>query len=69
MSTNRATIDAVRAALSTARMGTYEGAAGVQTEDDPAALLLDTYLFLKVIIPSRKATRDYLNQGESDAQN
>lgn len=29
----------------------------------------DTYLFLKTIIPSRKATRNYLNQGESDAQN
>lgn len=29
----------------------------------------DTYLFLKTIIPSRKATRDYLSQGESDAQN
>ena len=26
-----------------------------------------TYLFLKTIIPSRKATRDYLNRGESDA--
>ena len=24
--------------------------------------------FLKTIIPSRKATRDYLNQGESDAK-
>lgn len=24
--------------------------------------------FLKTIIPSRKATRDYLNQGESDEQ-
>lgn len=29
----------------------------------------DAYLFLKTIIPSRKATRDYLNQGESDAHN
>ena len=28
----------------------------------------DTYLFLKTIIPSRKASRDYLNQGDSDAQ-
>lgn len=28
----------------------------------------DTYLFLNTIIPSRKATRDYLNQGESYAQ-
>jgi uncharacterized DUF497 family protein len=26
------------------------------------------YFFLKTIIPSRKATRDYLNQGESDAE-
>ncbi len=26
------------------------------------------YIFLKTIIPSRKATRDYLKQGESDAQ-
>jgi len=25
--------------------------------------------FLKTIIPSRKATRDYLNRGESDAKN
>ena len=25
------------------------------------------YFFLKTIIPSRKATRDYLNQGETDA--
>ena len=25
-------------------------------------------LFLKTIIPSRKATRDYLNEGESDAE-
>jgi uncharacterized DUF497 family protein len=25
-------------------------------------------LFLKTIIPSRKATRDYLSKGESDAQ-
>lgn len=27
------------------------------------------YYFLKTIIPSRKATRDYLNQGEADAEN
>jgi uncharacterized DUF497 family protein len=26
------------------------------------------YFFLKTLIPSRKATRDYLNQGESDAE-
>lgn len=26
------------------------------------------YFFLKTIIPSRKATRDYLSQGESDAE-
>lgn len=26
------------------------------------------YFFLKTIIPSRKAARDYLNQGESDAE-
>ena len=26
------------------------------------------YYFLKTVIPSRKATRDYLNQGESDAE-
>ena len=25
--------------------------------------------FLKTVIPSRKATRDYLNQGETDAEN
>lgn len=28
----------------------------------------DDYFFLKTAIPSRKATRDYLNQGESDAE-
>ncbi len=28
----------------------------------------EEYFFLKTIIPSRKATRDYLNQGESDAE-
>lgn len=28
----------------------------------------ETYFFLKTIIPSRKATRDYLNQGETDAE-
>lgn len=29
----------------------------------------DDYFFLKTVIPSRKATRDYLNQGEADAEN
>lgn len=29
----------------------------------------EDYFFLKTIIPSRKATRDYLNQGEPDAEN
>lgn len=28
----------------------------------------DDYFFLKTVIPSRKATRDYLNQGDPDAQ-
>lgn len=28
----------------------------------------DDYFFLKTIIPSRKATRDYLNLGEEDAE-
>lgn len=28
----------------------------------------DDYFFLKTAIPSRKATRDYLSQGESDAE-
>ncbi|MBK7662727.1 MAG: BrnT family toxin [Sterolibacteriaceae bacterium] len=28
----------------------------------------DDCVFLKTIIPSRKATRDYLNQGEPDAE-
>lgn len=28
----------------------------------------DSY-FLKTVIPSRKATRDYLNRGEEDAEN
>ena len=28
----------------------------------------DDYFFLKTIIPSRKATREYLNQGEADAK-
>lgn len=29
----------------------------------------EDYFFLKTAIPSRKATRDYLNQGEPDAEN
>jgi uncharacterized DUF497 family protein len=29
----------------------------------------EDYLFLKTIIPSRKATRNYLSQGEPDAEN
>jgi uncharacterized DUF497 family protein len=29
----------------------------------------EDYYFLKTIIPSRKATRDYLNQSETDAEN
>lgn len=29
----------------------------------------DDYFFLKTVIPSRKATRDYLNQGDVDAEN
>ncbi len=29
----------------------------------------EDYFFLKTVIPSRKATRDYLNQGEPDATN
>ena len=29
----------------------------------------EDYFFLKTIIPSRRATRDYLNQGETDAEN
>ncbi|XTI71679.1 toxin [Acidithiobacillus sp. AC3] len=29
----------------------------------------EDYFFLKTVIPSRKATRDYLYQGESDAEN
>lgn len=29
----------------------------------------EDYFFLKTIIPSRKATRDYLIQGEKDAEN
>jgi uncharacterized DUF497 family protein len=28
----------------------------------------DEYYFLKTVIPSRKATRDYLHQGENDAE-
>lgn len=27
------------------------------------------YFFLKTVIPSRKATRDYLNQGDANAEN
>jgi uncharacterized DUF497 family protein len=30
---------------------------------------VEDYFFLKTIIPSRKATRDYLNQGEADVKN
>lgn len=29
----------------------------------------DDYFFLKTIIPSRKAMKEYLNQGEADAEN
>jgi hypothetical protein len=29
----------------------------------------EDYFILKTVIPSRKATRDYLNQGETDAKN
>lgn len=29
----------------------------------------EEHFFLKTVIPSRKATRDYLNQGEADAEN
>lgn len=29
----------------------------------------EDYFFLKTVIPSRKATRIYLNQGETDAEN
>lgn len=29
----------------------------------------EDYFFFKTVIPSRKATRDYLNQGETDAEN
>lgn len=29
----------------------------------------EDYFFLKTAIPSRKATRDCLNQGEADAEN
>lgn len=29
----------------------------------------EDYIFLKTVIPSRKAARDYLNQGEADAEN
>ncbi len=28
----------------------------------------DDYFFLKTVIPSRKATRDYLGQGETDVE-
>jgi hypothetical protein len=28
----------------------------------------EDYYFLKTVIPSRKATRDYLNRGEADAE-
>lgn len=29
----------------------------------------EDHFFLKTVIPSRRATRDYLNQGETDAEN
>lgn len=29
----------------------------------------EDYFFLKTVLPSRKATRDYLIQGEADAEN
>ena len=41
--------------------------------DDYACLVSiveeEDYFFLKTIIPSRKATRDYLNKGEADDEN
>lgn len=44
----------------------------VVAHDSYAYLVLfveeDDYFFLKTIIPSRKATRDYLNLGEEDAE-
>lgn len=41
MSNNhKVTVDAVSSALSAARMTTYQVAAGVQKDDDPAALVL-----------------------------
>ncbi|MDP2134171.1 MAG: toxin [Sulfuritalea sp.] len=30
---------------------------------------VDECFFLKTVVPSRKATRDYLNRGETDAEN
>lgn len=29
----------------------------------------EDYFFLKIAIPNRQATRDYLNRGEADAEN
>lgn len=40
MSTHKITIDAVRTALSAARIATYESAASIQGDDDPSALVL-----------------------------
>lgn len=34
-----------------------------------ARLTAEEYFFLKTIIPSRKATRDYLNPGDADVEN
>jgi len=37
--------------------------------DDAKSAVTFREMRIKTILPSRKATRDYLNQGETDAEN
>ena len=51
----------------------YPGQRVLVVECDNYAYLVpfveaEDHYFLKTVIPSRKATRDYLNQGENDAE-
>lgn len=59
--------------LSHPKQAKYPGQRILVVECDGYAYLVpfvdeEDCFFLKTIIPSRKATRDYLNQGETDAE-
>jgi uncharacterized DUF497 family protein len=60
--------------LANPNQGKYPGQRGLVVACDNYAYLVpfveeEDYFFLKTVIPSRKAMRDYLNQGEADAEN